>query len=109
VLCLRQERGCDSLSLVIGMGREMPDHPAGPGPSRQTVALALQVEQPDDAAVLLCHQLDRVSVVALLLALHRVEEGGVEEGQEPTDQPAALVSVVVRTDQYCWLVQALGG
>src|SRR6266576_2982335 len=98
VLCLRQERRCDALSLVIGMGRQMPDHSPGSGPSRQAVALALQIEQSDDRAVLVRYQLDRILGVSLLLALDGVEEGGVEERQEPADQPAALVFLLVRSD-----------
>ena len=44
VLCLGQERGCNALSLVIGMRRQMPDHSAGSGPIRQTGALTLKIE-----------------------------------------------------------------
>src|SRR5689334_10914081 len=38
-------------------------------------------------------------LIALFLALDGIEEGGVEEREQTTDQPAALISVFIRTYQ----------
>src|SRR6476646_966459 len=80
------------------MRREMPDHSAGTGPRREAVALAFQIEKSDDLAVLFRYQLDRLTAVTLLLALHGVEECSVEERQQAADQPSALVTLLVGTD-----------
>lgn len=74
------------------MYREMPDHPAASWPIGKSVAVALKIEKPDDLASFLGHQLDSRLLVALLLALDRVEERGVEERQHAAPQPALLVA-----------------
>src|SRR5438105_334984 len=74
-----EQRRRDPLSLVIRMGRDMPDHASASRPCGQAVTIALHVEKTDDLALLLRDQLDRRLVVVLFLALDRIEEGGVEE------------------------------
>jgi len=76
----------------------VPNHPARSRARGQTVAFALQVEKSDDRSILVCYQLDRISFVALLLALDGIEECRVEKRQQAADQPATLVSLFVRTD-----------
>src|SRR5262252_6498773 len=83
---------------MIGVRCEVPDHSAGSRPGGQAVALALHVDQSDDHAVLLRYQFDRISFVALFFTLDGVEERGVEERQQPADQPTTLVSLLIRTD-----------
>src|SRR6187551_740609 len=74
---------------------EMPDHPAASWPVGKSVAVALKIQKPDDLASVLGHELDRRLLVALLLALDRVEERGVEEREHAAPQPAALVALDV--------------
>jgi hypothetical protein len=97
-LCFGQQRRRNPLPLVLRMRREMPDHPAGARPRGETVAPALKVEQADDLALLLRHQLDRRFVVVLLASLDGVEERRVEEGEQTADQPAALVALFIGAD-----------
>ena len=72
---------------------EMPDHPATSWSVGKSVAIALDVEKPDDLAPVFGHELDSGLLVALLLALDRVEERGVEERQHPAPQPALFVAL----------------
>src|SRR6186713_3363756 len=74
---------------------EMPDHPAASWSVGKSVAVALNVEKPNDLASVLSHELDSRLVVALLLALDRVEERGVEERQHAAPQPSLLVALGV--------------
>src|SRR6188508_2465783 len=77
---------------------EMPDHPAASRPVGKSVAVALKIEKPNDLASVLGHELDSRLLVALLLALDRVEERGVEERQYAAPQPASLVALHVRAN-----------
>src|SRR6187200_1821825 len=77
---------------------EMPDHPAASWSVGKSVAVALNVEKPNDLASVLSHELDSRLLVALLLTLDRVEERGVEERQHAAPQPALLVAVDVRAN-----------
>jgi hypothetical protein len=59
--------------------REMADHPAAPWAVGESVAVGLDVEQPDDLASLLGHELDSGLLVALPFALDLVEQRGVKD------------------------------
>ncbi len=76
---------------MVGMGCEVPDHPAAGRPVVETVALALEIEQADDFSRGIGDELDRRPLVALLLPFDGIEERGVEERQETTTQPPHLV------------------
>src|SRR6266508_1504369 len=80
------------------MRRQVPDHSPGSGPWGQAFAFAFQVKKTDDRPAFLCNQLDRLPLVALLLALDGVEKRGVEERQQAADKPATLVLLLIRTD-----------
>src|SRR5262245_28963748 len=78
---------------------EMPDHPAASWSVGESVAVALEIEKPNDLACVLGHEFDSRLLVALLLALDRVEERGVQERQHAASQPALLVALYVWTNQ----------
>ena len=86
-----QERRCNSLTLPIRVHSEMPDHPAASWPVGEPGAVALEIEKPDDLASVVGHELDSRLLIALLLALDRVEERGVEEREHAAPQPTSLV------------------
>jgi hypothetical protein len=83
---------------MIGMGGQVPDHPATAGPVVETVAFALEIQQADDLAVGVGDELDRRPFVALLLSLDGIEERRVEERQEAAAQPTRLVRSLVWSD-----------
>lgn len=60
-LRLAEQRGPDAPTLVIRMHRDVPDHPAESGPvgaDGSRLPLALDVDEPDDRAGSLRHELD---------------------------------------------------
>jgi len=100
-LRLAQQLCRHALSLVLGMHREVPDHSADTGPllaHSPGQLLAFGVDEPDDLAAAIRHELDRVMLVVLLGLANVVEERRVEERQNPTDEPTALIFVSIWAD-----------
>ena len=60
--------------------------------------LALDVDQPHDAAVDLGDELDARPLPAFLLTVDGVVIGRIEEGEDPAVEPALLVGVGIRAD-----------
>jgi hypothetical protein len=59
---------------MVGMCGEVPDHPAATRTIAEAVAVALQVEEPDDLTVFVGDEFDGRLLIVFPLAFNDVEE-----------------------------------